>query len=81
MKLFLEKGTLRTELTDALEHFEKKINTLGLDPDELMAQFHHSNLVTPAEEEQHMMCIFKSRKKYLEKKEYADKNIFLSVIK
>ena len=80
MNLFLEKGRLSTELADALEHFEKRAATLGMHPDELVGQFHHSNMATEAVAKAQMR-IFNSRRRYLAEREYEDKPPVLSVIR
>ena len=81
MKLFLEKGILSSELADALAHFEKRAATLGMHPDELVSEFHHSNMASEVLAPAQSMRIFNSRRRYLAEREYADKPPVLSVIR
>jgi hypothetical protein len=77
MIFLVEKDTLKNELTETLSHFERQVETLGIDPDEIVGEFHHSNIAMPAER----MRIFNSRKKYLSEREYSGNSPFLSVIR
>ena len=81
MKLFLEKGTLRSELARTLAHFEKQAAGLGMHPDELVEQFHHNNVAIAVDDTKQVMHVFNSRKRYLAEREYADKPSVLSVIR
>ena len=81
MNLFLEKGTLHFELTEALAQFEKQAATLGMHPDELVDQFHHNSMAFLAEEKKHRMQICNSRKTLFAAGEISEEPCFLSVIR
>jgi hypothetical protein len=81
MKLKRETGTLHTELTEALAHIESAAANMGMHLDELVDEFHHSNLASPAEGRKSPMQVLNYRKKQLTGKPISAGPSCLSVIR
>jgi len=65
MKLTREKGTLHTELAEALAHIENATANMGMHPDELVEEFLHSSLASHSESRKSSMQVLNHRKKQL----------------
>ena len=81
MKLTREKGTLHTELAEKLAHIEKEASTHGMNLDELMNEFLHSNVESPADTRYGRMHVLNSRKKLITGKVIGEYRSHLSVLR